>query len=53
MKDIIKKYVEEIKSINSCGADMIMDSVLENLLMRFSVELYRHIKDTEEKFLKK
>jgi hypothetical protein len=38
-KLILDKYVEKIKEINSCGADAIMDSVWENILINFFKEL--------------
>ena len=38
MNEIFEKYIEEIKKINNCGADVIMDSVWANLLGRFYAE---------------
>jgi hypothetical protein len=47
-EQIFTKYVEKIKEINSCGADVVMDSVWTRVLADFYVEL-----ETEMKRLKK
>lgn len=45
---ILDKYISKIKEINSCGADVIMDSVWARVLSDFYKEIDEEVKRVKE-----
>lgn len=43
MNDIIQKYVEKIKELHECPADVIMNSVWETVLIQFLSESLKQL----------